>query len=936
MRLRLHVSGLARLFIVAACLSLCAATAFAQRSAGAFARRSTNTAARATPEYLWYEAENMRGFSVDALNAPVSNPSWAMLTRAGAPGWGMNGPGVSAEWSQGGESEWNSAAASADETRAEIYQDIEIPRTGRYHVWVRYADWLGRSENFTLRITQGGREVYLREFGAEARLAPHDETAMYWGWAFVWDGAGGAAATGAFEKGAARVSLLVERAAEARRHVDCFLLTNDLAYVPEGRAKPDFAASRVLREFAARQTPLAPLLEADVTGHTPPAWRRPLVAGRDFVMPWNIAPEFWPLLDRPPAERPLYPFNAEPLEEFVARYKGARDVPLFSSPLVVPVITLDQLATYAQEGSPFLRHLRETRAPFAVVINYSRATMTEERGQAVWKLLNGELREQFIGWISGESIGYVWNAAEVSALKLTPAMSRRELLEAYRAFYTRALGRKWSNLFHTETGAMWDKLIAAQATSSTAYAHALGRWGARMIGLETSAVQPSVAMRVAFSRGAARQYGASFLYYHAPNFGDTATTFTELQNFAGPRHFFHTRYGATMGPSLSWYRKTYYLYYMAGASAIYLEQGNDQFFKPAPGEHPFQLNPLGRITDEFVRFAERHAERGTPYTPVAFLLDPAHGWDMTDYPQWAFGVSPPTRHDRALRELFGAAYYPAPVTEGEPATADRQFFTNGIFGDIFDVLVASDERREAIDSYRAVVAAGRIEWTPAWVEQLKTYIRGGGTFILNSAQARGLPEDLLGVRPLGATTEDDDAKCLLPNDAGANLRGGVYLYERVERRSAQVLMQTATGDPLITSNKVGRGRVIYCAVPDLLGLDERLTPAAAHLFTHLFAEATPVSIKGDVQRLINRTGRGWLVTLINNRGVFKSQQGLAQVDRNAGVEVTLALRRGHVIREAREWTLDAPLEIGRNANENTVRINVPPGDVKILELVEGH
>ncbi|HYG08418.1 MAG TPA: hypothetical protein VD835_00455, partial [Pyrinomonadaceae bacterium] len=635
--------------------------------------------------------------------------------------------------------------------------------------------------------------------------------------------------------------------------------------------------------------------------------------------------------------RPLHPFNAEPLAEFVARYKGAHDTPIFSSPLVVPVITLEQLTTYVQEGSPFLRHLRETRAPFAVVINYSRATMTEERGQAAWKLLTGELRDQFIGWISGESIGYVWNPGEVGALKLTPAMSRRELLEAYRAFYARALERKWSHLFHTQTGAMWDKLIAAQATSSTTYAHALGRWGARMLGMETAAVQPSVAMRVAFSRGAARQYGASFLYYHAPNFGDTATTFTDRQNFAGPRHFFHTRYGATMGPSLSWYRKAYYLYYMAGASAIYLEQGHDQFFKPAPGEHPFQLNPLGRITNEFLNFAGRHKERGTPYTPVAFLLDPAHGWDMTDYPQWAFGVSPHGRHDRALRELFGAAYYPAPVTEGEPATADRQFFVNGIFGDIFDVLVASDERREAIDSYRIVVAGGRIDWTPAWVEQLKNYVRRGGIVVLNAAQAKGLPADLLGVHPLGAAAaaaEAYDAKCLLPDEgAGVNLRGGVYAYERVERRGAEVLMQTATGDPLVTSFNFGRGRVIFCAVPDMLGLDERLTPAAAHLFTHLFAEATPVRVRGDVQRLFNRTERGWLVTLFNNRGVYKPQQGLAQVDRNASVEVTLSLRRGQTIRQAREWTLDAPLEIGRAADESTVKISIPPGDVRIVELI---
>ncbi len=269
-------------------------------------------------------------------------------------------------------------------------------------------------------------------------------------------------------------------------------------------------------------------------------------------------------------------------------------------------------------------------------------------------------------------------------------MSRRELLEAHRVFYTNAIARKWAAIFHTDTGAMWDKMIPAQSTSSTSFAHALTGWGVQLLGLETAAVQPMFAMRTAFTRGAARQYGGTFLYYHAPNFGDTATTFTHAQNFAGPDNFFHSRYGVTMGPSLSWYRKSYYFYYMSGASAIYLEQGFDQFFKPGPGDHPFQLNPLGRITDEFMRFAEKHPNRGTPFTPIAFLLDPAHGWEMTDYPQWPFQVSQINRSDRALRELFGVAYYPGLVVEGEPATGDRQAFVNGIFGDIFDVLVANN------------------------------------------------------------------------------------------------------------------------------------------------------------------------------------------------------------------------------------------------------
>ncbi|HEX8846731.1 MAG TPA: hypothetical protein VF791_18960 [Pyrinomonadaceae bacterium] len=900
---------------------------------GALTSRASRAQNNSNPnrfEYLWYEAENMRGLATNERHEPVLNPSWTNPPRAKAPGWGINGPGVSAEWTQGGESEWNSAAASADETRATIYQDLEIPTASEYKIWVRYADWAKRTENFTVRITQGERELFRREFGARDLLDPHDEVSMYWGWAFTWDGA-----SAMLSKGAARLSIEIEKAAEARRHIDCFLLTNNSAYIPSGRSKPDFAAMRYLRGFSAGRAQIAPLVGPPINTEVPAMWKRQPIAGRDFLMPWNISKEFWKLYaTAPPEERPLYPFHAEPIEEFVKKYKGARDVPIFSSKFVVPVIYINDLPEYLKEGSPFLRYLRETRVPFAILINYGSAQWGETDPQAAWKLLTGEFREQFLGWISGESVGYVWDSA-ATELKLTPQMSRRELLEAHRVFYTKALERKWSAIFNTpQTGAMWKELIPAQSSSSTSYAHALGEWGTRLIGIETAAVQPNTAMRIAFTRGAARQYGGNFLYYHAPNFGDTATTFTKAQNFAGPDNFLHSRYGATMGPSLSWYRKSYYLYYMGGASAIYLEQGFDQFFKPGPGENPFQLNPLGRITEEFMRFAEKHPERGTPYTPVAFLLDPAHGWDMTDYPHWPFGVSQINRSDRALRELFGAAYYPAPVTEGEPAMADRQVFVSSIFGDIFDVLVASETRKDAIDSYRAVIVGGHIEWSPGWAARLENYVRKGGVVVINAAQAKGLSAQLLGAKVLAETAEADEARCLLPGETGTDLRGQVFRYQRMEvSKGAQVLMQTAAGDPLVTLNKVGRGSVIFSALPDHLGEDERITPFAAHLLAHICADVTPVQVSGEVQYLINRNERGWVVTLINNKGVFKPQQGMAQVDRSASVEVMLSLK-GKGIESAREWLDEKQLDILRENDRSFLKLSIPPGGVSIIELVE--
>jgi hypothetical protein len=876
----------------------------------------------APAEYLWYEAENMRGFTTGKLGEPLLNPSYLNLSHDKAPGWSMNGPGVSAEWTQGGESEWNSAAAPADETRAELYQDLEIPRGGQYNVWVRYADWAGKTENFSITIQQEDTVIFRHEFGAKDVVDPHDEVSMYWGWAFAWD-----SANATLKKGPARLSIEINKPAEARRHVDCFLLTNDLAFKPSGRQKPDFAAMRYLHNWSNARKPVDSRRH-EGTFSIPEAWMRPKVAGRDFLMPWNIAKEFWPLYDKPAAERPLYPFNAEPIEEFVAKYKGARDVPLFQSKLVVPVIYINNAPEYLKEGSPFLRYLRETKAPFAILINYGSAKLD----QAAWQLLNGELKDQFLGWVSGESVGYVWDSAPAE-LKITPSMTRRELLEAHRQFYTNALARKWREMFQTETGAMWDRMIPAQSTSSTSFAHALAQWGVNLLGMETAAVMPMTAMRIAFTRGAARQFGGAFVYYHAPNFGDTATTFTKQQNFAGPDYFYHSRYGPTMGPSLSWYRKSYYLYYMAGASAIYLEQGQDQFFKPGPGDHPFQLNPLGRITDEFMKFAEKHPDRGTPYTPVAFLLDPAHGFEMTDYPQWPFEVSQIDRGDRALRELFGVAYYPGLVVEGEPAIADRQPFVNGVFGDIFDVLTAADVQgtrskiQSLLPAYRAVVIGGRIDLSPEWVRRLDEYVRNGGTVVVNAAQSQKLSQEFLGVRLLNDTGESHNAQCISSDNEGEDLKGQIFRYEKLELKGAKPFITVPSGDPIVTVNKVGKGTVIFAAVRDLLGEDERITPFAAHMLAHVIDEVTTVKVTGDVEYLINRTANSWIVTMLNNNGVFKPQQGMAQVDRSAYVTATISTP-GKEIRSATEWTSDAPLK----PENDVVKVQIPPGGVAIVEL----
>ena len=126
-------------------------------------------------------------------------------------------------------------AASADETHATISQSVMVPRAGQYRFWVRYADWANKNESFSVRIIQGGvtsapgvsirlalKDLLSHEFGAKDIVDPHNEMSMYWGWAFAWD-----SVPVTLSKGTAQISIEITKAAQARRQIDCFLLTND-------------------------------------------------------------------------------------------------------------------------------------------------------------------------------------------------------------------------------------------------------------------------------------------------------------------------------------------------------------------------------------------------------------------------------------------------------------------------------------------------------------------------------------------------------------------------------------------------------------------------------------------------------------------------------------------------------------------------------------
>src|SRR5207247_5240323 len=123
-----------------------------------FCTVSATASAQDRPAFhLWLEPEWFEGVKGGfAYWTGTAKPSGA---------WGIAGPGISAEWTQGGESEWNSIGAAAAETKAECNRAVTVPRSGTYKVWVRYVDHRRKTEPFRVTILQEGKTALTGELG---------------------------------------------------------------------------------------------------------------------------------------------------------------------------------------------------------------------------------------------------------------------------------------------------------------------------------------------------------------------------------------------------------------------------------------------------------------------------------------------------------------------------------------------------------------------------------------------------------------------------------------------------------------------------------------------------------------------------------------------------------------------------------------------------
>lgn len=897
------------------------------------------TASSRAGESLWIEAEHLDGIKGHCW--PLGQPK--MKETAG--NWGLSGPGWAAEWNQGGESGFLSIAAGGSDDHAVASKQVEIPVDGRYQVWVRYGDWREKPEPFQVKLEQPGAAVWLGKFGEEPLVEEDNEMKLYFGWAFAWD-----CREATLKKGPATLSLLTTTKAPEPRQVDLIVLTTDPEYRPLIKERPHNHHWDVLADYRAGSLgDVEPLARKHAAAEPPEAWRLHTFRDRGFLYLWNVshtsAAKTW-LSDSP--DRVKVPYNVldeRVRKEFEKKYAGREDVPIFGDPRLVPTFHGAGAAVFAtdaktgellDEGRRFAAWLdQHPDRCWAMMMNYAPGKKIDAAGVAAFQ----KYHERYVGSVSGESLGYFSVSSTAMQQAASGARTRRELVAAFMPLTLAANAEKYQQIYGRQIDSNpYTDVIACPSVDNIAYLPLCYDWGARTVGYESTAMTSALlGMRWAFMRGAARQHRGLTCTYRSCNFGDASTLFADGQSFASHKNILDNYYSVYSGAGMTWYKMDIWYQYMAGASMFYHEQGTDEYWKPggtaAAGEKEVQLSPKGQLVDRFLRLTAAEPDRGQPFTPVALLVDYAHGWEPSPFWPNSFNdwQQQPDRfrygdHEQMLEQYFGTAYYPIGPKSQEPITATNEVYVPGVFGDIFDVIYAypDADKWTTIDTYPVVIAAGEIELTAAEGARLNRYVQQGGTLLVADAQFTGPGLKSLDLPTSGELAESDGYRWLGEQEVRPSQR---FRFRPIDLGAGRAVATTADGKAFCAAIDRGQGRLVYLSVPRGLGIDREAVPVVARLFAHLSRGLMPVEVEGDVEWFVNRTAKGWAVTLLNPAGQDKPQQGIKPTDYRKNRQVVI---RSHVPVTAASDRL-LPSDKLR-AEQNAVRCEVPAGGVRIIEL----
>jgi len=483
--------------------------------------------------------------------------------------------------------------------------------------------------------------------------------------------------------------------------------------------------------------------------------------------------------------------------------------------------------------------------------------------------------------------------------------------------------------------------------------HQSYEWGADMAWVETTNTGPyRYQIALSFIRGAARQYHKKWGWYIALCYNayddEGNRSVNNTPYYTSTKSVIDNGNGDVLGPgygvSASLAKRTYYLAYLNGASFVEPEVFPYAYFQYNPNDPgKWGLSPYGEVMQEWYQCVKRHPDVGSSYAPITLLVPFEQGYSQWGGPSWS--VFPYERTDYMIDAFMYTLVPYSPVTK----EGNEGCLSNSTYGDIFDVITPNPPQNtvalDALQRYKVAVLLGKYEQNAELVQRLMQYVKSGGTLLLNIKQVNNLfPESFLGFGEIGGnSTVQGNIRSLVDNKEYH--LDEEYEYQKVKLRTAKPLMTDAGGNVMACVQQYGKGRLITTLVDymlpkkDLTGksVDPMLAsmstgkkfPFVAALMEPIVREVMPIEISGDVEYGLNELKNGWLIYLINNKGVVKFTNKPQQLDESQTAIVTVKLK-GTQATSVKDWRTEKVLSLG--GDKSTFTVDVPPGDIRVVEV----
>ena len=305
--------------------------------------------------------------------------------------------------------------------------------------------------------------------------------------------------------------------------------------------------------------------------------------------------------------------------------------------------------------------------------------------------------------------------------------SRRECYEAVKDYFlTRNRYMRGRNM---------------SVTGHSHYEAYAGEWGARVVGLEVGENIAFTQSKIAFARGASRQWQRPWSIQVSPWFHGACTTSGPLRMEGGNAR------GLDAGHSLSFYERVWLHGWFAGAAMVTPENSIGIFIETPRA--PWKLTAHGEKAAELFAFMRSH-DRGVPFTPIAIVLDHMAGYNAYQGRPW--GILDKTPGDQETYDLLEEQLFPGSDhihRQADPNNPEASYLRPTPFGESFDVLLSS-ATGDVLQAYPVILLVGDVNFDGQFVEGLRQALRNGSKLLLYKRHAEALGNRLARLAEAGS------------------------------------------------------------------------------------------------------------------------------------------------------------------------------------------